>query len=111
MTRATHRVTSHATADVPEPLKPLDPFGGSGSSEAQELPFTDIEPFNLRLTQQPLRCLTGVTIPPGLVGFCWETPLSLEVLSQQAPDLAEVARRWMEKGIDIGGEPRRGQRG
>lgn len=93
-------------------LQPLDTFGGAGSREGGELSFSVVEPFNLRLTQQPLRCLTGVTIPPGLVGFCWETPLSLEVLSQQAPVLAEVARRWIETGgIDIGGEPQRGCRG
>ena len=53
-----------------------------------------IDPFNLRLTRRPLRCVTGLSIPPGLVGFCWETPLCFEVLQQQAPDLALVVERW-----------------
>lgn len=74
-------------------------------AEGHELPISAVEPFNLRLTHQPLRCLTGVTIPPGLVGFCWETPLSLEVLAQQAPDLAEVARRWIDTSRPIFEQP------
>ena len=70
------------------------------SSSFQDAPSASSEgsggvtPFNLRLTTRPLRCLTGLTIPPGLVGFCWETPLCLEVLHQQAPALACVAAQW-----------------
>lgn len=57
---------------------------------------TAIEPFNLRLTRKPMVCVTGLTIPPGLVGFCWETPLCLEVLDQQAPELARVVKSWTD---------------
>lgn len=52
----------------------------------------DIDPWNLRLSRRPVRCLSGVMIAPGLVGYCWETPLSDELLAQQAPDLAESLR-------------------
>lgn len=61
-----------------------------------EVEHLQVEPFNLRLTHRPLRCVTGLSIPPGLVGFCWETPLCLEVLQQQAPELATVVEHWSD---------------
>ena len=70
---------------------------GRSKDGAREIPLSAIEPFNLRLTREPLRCVTGLTIPAGLVGFCWETPLCLEVLDQQAPDLAWIAKTWTTK--------------
>lgn len=50
----------------------------------------DPDPYNLRLTRQDTFCLSGVRIPPGLVGFCHETPLSPELFARQAPELATV---------------------
>ena len=64
--------------------------------EAHRIPVERLDPYNLRFTTTPLRCVTGVTIPPGLVGFCWEVPLSLEALEQQAPELARVVKSWTD---------------
>jgi hypothetical protein len=50
----------------------------------------NLEPYNLRIAREPVRCLTGVTVPAGLVGFCWDTPLCADVLSQQSPALGGV---------------------
>lgn len=66
-----------------------------------------IDPFNLRLTRRPLRCVTGLSIPPGLVGFCWETPLCFEVLRQQAPELARVVECWNQDPEAAGAAERR----
>lgn len=49
-----------------------------------------LEPYNLRIAREPVRCLTGVTVPAGLVGFCWETPLCPEALNQQSPGLGGI---------------------
>lgn len=66
----------------------------TSSSGSTPPSIADIGPFNMRLTFRPLRCVTGHAIAPGLVGFCWETPLSLEVLRTQAPDLATLVALW-----------------
>ena len=49
-----------------------------------------IDPYNLRLRAEPQQCVSGVHIPPGLVGHCHETPLCDEVLLEQAPALADA---------------------
>lgn len=56
------------------------------------MPETVVEPdpYNLRLTRQDSICLSGARIPPGLVGFCHETPISIELLARQAPELATI---------------------
>ena len=75
--------------DSQSPKEPIHPLLSGVSVE-------HLDPYNLRFTTRPLRCVTGVTIPPGLVGFCWEVPLSLEALHQQAPELWQVVRNWTD---------------
>ena len=52
--------------------------------------MAQLDPYNLRITRQETRCLSGATIAPGLVGFCHETPISAELLVRQAPELAMI---------------------
>lgn len=60
------------------------------------------DPYNLRLTRQDSLCLSGVTIPPGLVGFCHETPISSELLIRQAPELATIQQLLHELRLRTG---------
>lgn len=52
--------------------------------------LSSLDPYNLRLTGEPERCISGVEAPAGLIGYCHETPLSDGVLLEQAPCLAVV---------------------
>lgn len=54
------------------------------------------DPYNLRLTRQDTFCLSGARIPPGLVGYCHETPLSTELFERQAPELAALQHLLFE---------------